>query len=127
MAIEQDITINAAPNVVFDILMNSDKFKEMTGGRDTLISQDVGGTVSLFGGAIEAQNIEIVPNQRIVQAWRSKDWPDGLYSIVNFEMSEDGASTKMNFKQSGHPDEAEAHLEAGWHQMYWNPMNEMVG
>lgn len=126
MAIEQEITINASPSEVYDVLLNSEKFQTMTGGRETSISKEVGGPVSLFGGAIQARNVEIVPDQRIVQAWRAADWPEGLYSIVNFELNKDGKNTKLHFRQSGHPDEATQHLEAGWHQMYWNPMNEMV-
>lgn len=126
MAIEQEVTINASPSEVYDVLMNSEKFQTMTGGRETSISKEVGGSVFLFGGAIQARNVEIVHDQRIVQAWRAADWPEGLYSIVNFELNKDGKNTKLHFRQSGHPDEATQHLEAGWHQMYWNPMNEMV-
>lgn len=126
MAIHQDITINAPPENVYEILQSSEKFQSMTGGREAKISNEAGGEVSLFGGAIQARNIELIQNQRIVQAWRAGDWPDGVYSIIRFELNADGANTKISFDQSGHPKDAEPHLEAGWHQMYWGPMNEMV-
>lgn len=127
MAITQQVTIKAAPDAVYNILTDSTKFTEMTGGRAADISQEEGGKVSLFGGGIEARNIELVPNKRVVQAWRAADWPDGLYSIISFNLDVEGSGTKISFAQSGHPDEAEEHLKSGWHQMYWNPMNEMVG
>lgn len=126
MEIHQEVTINAAPEVVFDVLVSSEKFREMTGGREAAISSEAGGAVSLFDGAISARNIELVPGKRVVQAWRSNDWPEGLYSIVRFELSQAGRSTELVFDQAGHPDEATEMLSGGWHQMYWEPMNAML-
>ena len=126
MAIHQDVMINGTPKAVYEILLSSKKFKIMTDGRDAIISKDVGGEVSLFGGAIRARNVELIPSKRVVQAWRSGDWKEGVYSIVRFELSDEGNKTKLSFDQAGHPDEAEAHLDSGWHKMYWEPMNAML-
>ena len=126
MAIHQDVVINGTPKAVYDILLSAKKFKAMTGGRDAKISKDVGGLASLFGGAIQARNVELVPNKRVVQAWRATDWKEGVYSIVRFELTVDGTKTKLSFDQVGHPAEAEVHLDAGWHKMYWEPMNAML-
>lgn len=126
MAIHQDVVINGTPKAVYEILLSSKKFKTMTGGRDAKISKDVGGEVSLFGGAIQARNVELVPSKRVVQAWRAGDWKEGVYSIVRFELAADGHKTKLSFDQAGHPDEAEAHLDSGWRKMYWEPMNAML-
>jgi activator of HSP90 ATPase len=62
----------------------------------------------------------------VVQAWRSQAWPEGVYSIVRFELAPAGKGTKLTFDQAGHPDGAREMLEGGWHQMYWNPMNAML-
>lgn len=126
MGIHQEVTINASPKDVFGILMSGEKFARMTGGREADVSQEVGGEVSLFGGAISARNVELVPGKRVVQAWRSNDWPEGVYSIVRFELAADGNNTKLVFDQSGHPDDAAEMLSGGWHQMYWEPMNAML-
>ena len=73
MSIHQEVVIKGSPKVVYGILLSSKKFSEMTGGRKAKISKDEGGEASLFGGAIQARNIELVPSKRIVQAWRSAD------------------------------------------------------
>jgi activator of HSP90 ATPase len=125
MSIHQEVVIKGSPKAVFKILLSSKKFEEMTGGRKAKISKDEGGVASLFGGAIHARNIELVPGKRIVQAWRSADWPEGVYSIVRFELTTDGANTKLALDQVGHPADTAPHLEKGWHEMYWNPMNKM--
>lgn len=126
MEIHQEVTIHGAPDVVFDVLMSSEKFAEMTGGRAAEISREMGGEVSLFDGAISGRNVELMPGKRIVQAWRSNDWPEGVYSIVRFELGGEGDRTRLVFDQAGHPDEATEMLSGGWHQMYWEPMNAML-
>ena len=126
MAIHQEIDIAAPPTSVYAVLTDSEKFAKMTGGRKAAISPDEGGAVSLFGGDIRARNVELVPGRRVVQAWRSGNWPEGVYSIVRFEMAEEGKSTRLVFDQTGYPPEAEQMLSGGWHKMYWEPMKAML-
>ena len=126
MHIHQDVTINAPARAVYDLLLDGKLFGEMTGGREAQISSEIGGASSLFGGAISALNVELVPGKRVVQAWRSNDWPEGVYSIVRFELTADGKATKLSFDQGGHPDAATEMLATGWHQMYWEPMAKML-
>jgi activator of HSP90 ATPase len=127
MAIHQEVTIPAAPSAVFDVLMNSKKFADMTGGRSADISAEEGGEFSMFGGDITGRNIELVPGKRVVQAWRSGAWPAGVYSIIKFELELEGRGTKLTFDQSGYPDDAHDMLAGGWQQMYWDPMSKMLG
>lgn len=126
MNIHQEITIDASPAAVYGALTRSEDFTKMTGGRAADISGDAGGAVSLFGGDIRARNIDLVPGKRVVQAWRSQAWPEGVYSIVRFELAPQGKGTKLTFDQAGHPEGAQAMLEGGWHQMYWQPMQAML-
>ena len=125
MSIHQEVTIDASPAAVYGVLARSEDFAKMTGGRAASIDGNAGGAVSLFGGDIRGRNIELVPGKRVVQAWRSQAWPDGVYSIVRFELSPEGKGTKLVFDQAGHPDEATKMLEGGWQQMYWQPMSAM--
>lgn len=127
MSIHQEVTINAKPSAVYEVLTNSAKFTEMTGGRKAEISAEEGGALSLFGGEIMARNVELVPGKRVVQAWRAGGWPEGVYSLVRFELSDEGSKTKLVFDQIGHPYGSDEMLESGWHQMYWQPLNAFLG
>jgi activator of HSP90 ATPase len=98
----------------------------MTGGRAASISMEEGGKASMFGGDIQARNIELVPGKRVVQAWRSGAWPEGVYSIVHFELSPEGQGTKLVFDQAGYPAETQDMLSGGWSQMYWTPMEALL-
>jgi|SRR5579863_486066 len=127
MPIHQEVHIDASPAAVFDLLTNSDMFARMTGGRAADISTDVGGAFSMFDGHISGRHVELAPAARVVQAWRSKDWPAGVYSIAKFELTKDGKGTKLVFDQVGHPLEHQPDLESGWVKMYWEPMQALLG
>lgn len=47
-----------------------------------------GGEFVLFGGNITGKFEELVRNEKIVQSWRYKQWPNGHFSQVTLEISE---------------------------------------
>lgn len=126
MNIHQEVTLPASPAAVYAVLTGSDAFTRMTGGRTAAIATEAGGPISLFGGDIRGRNVELVPGKRVVQAWRAQGWPEGVYSIVRFELTPSGAGTRLVFDQAGHPEDAQQMLEGGWTQMYWEPMKAML-
>jgi activator of HSP90 ATPase len=120
--IHQEIMFSAAPQRVYDVLLDARQFSELTGGAGAAIDAQVGGAFSCFGGMITGRNIELQAGRRIVQAWRVGNWPEGVYSIVHFELTAIGAGSKLTFSHSGFPDGTREHLDAGWHRMYWEPL-----
>jgi activator of HSP90 ATPase len=97
------------------------------GTETTKISREVGGTFTIFGGHILGRNLELVPHQRIVQAWRVVDWDAGHYSIARFELTAQGAGTKIVFDHTGFPKGQAEHLANGWKSHYWQPLQEYLG
>lgn len=125
--IHQEVLFNASPQKIYEALINSNQFSEVTGGAPTEISPEVGGSFSCFGGMIFGINIELVPNQRIVQAWRVANWPEGVYSIVRFDLNAQDSKTLLTFDHVGFPESEAVHLEAGWSQNYWSPLEKYLG
>jgi len=125
-SIHQEITCKATPEAIYTALTNTEQFKVLTGGAPTEISREAGGAFSCFGGMIEGRNIELVPGQRIVQAWRVKNWEPGVYSIAKFELKAENADTRLVFDHTGFPEEHREHLEKGWHDNYWGPLNKYI-
>jgi activator of HSP90 ATPase len=116
---------------VYDTLLNAKRFSEFTGGAPAEIDAKVGGAFSCFGGVITGRNIELLPNQRIVQAWRAAMWPEGHYSIVKFELQPHGSETRLVMDHAGFPEEMRAHLngeeaDGGWHRQYWEPLKKYL-
>jgi activator of HSP90 ATPase len=106
--------------------MNSD-LKKMLGALPTAIDARVGGAFSLFGGYVTGCFLELVPDSRIVQAWRAGSWDPGNFSIAKFALSTQGSGTKLVFDHAGFPGDAAEHLAQGWHINYWEPLAKVLG
>lgn len=92
----------------------------------TAINPHVGGSFALFGGHIVGRHIELVPNELIVQAWRIGNWDLGIYSIARFQLTEQGAGTKIIFDHTGFPKGQAEHLASGWQEHYWEPLEKFL-
>lgn len=123
--IHQEIVFETSVERVYAAITQSEQFAEFT-GKTATISNDAGGEFCMFDGMISGRHIELVPNQRIVQAWRVGDWPDGVFSVVRFDLSSFDGRTQVVFEQKGHPEEAHDHLGLGWHKMYWEPLRNFL-
>ena len=86
------------------------------------IDPTVGGTFPLFDGHIIGRILELVPGQRIVQAWRSWTGRRGLYSIMKVELQPKGSGTHLVFDHTGFPKNLHDHLAEGWDLHYWKPL-----
>lgn len=121
-AIRVDVTFKAAPERVYRALTDAAQFSAFTGGAPATIEAKEGGAFSGFGGMIVGRNLELVPGKRVVQAWRVKEWPEGVYSIARFDLAVEGAGTRLSFEHAGFPAAMRPHLEGGWAKMYWEPL-----
>lgn len=124
--IHQEVVIKASPERVYKALTDSQQFGELTGAGPAEISSEAGGSFSCFGGMIQGRNLELVPNQRIVQAWRVGNWDPGVYSVVKFELQPQGSDTRLVFDHTGFPEAEREHLESGWHARYWEPLQKYL-
>lgn len=118
IVIHDEFNFKASPERVYKALLDPKQFTAFS-GRPAEIDPKVGGAFSLFGGHIVGRNLELVPNQRIVQAWRVVDWPEGVYSIARFEFNSNGTGTRLTLDQVGFPEGLHDHLMAGWEANYW--------
>jgi activator of HSP90 ATPase len=118
-AIHQEVVIKANRKRVYEALTDEGQFRKISGGMDTKISREAGGAFSLFGGVITGRHIELVPGERVVQAWRS-EWAPGEYSIARFALNEQGSDTKIVFDHTGFPQGKAEHLASGWKAHYWD-------
>jgi len=137
-AIHQEPVFKASRKRVYEALTDAkqfDKVIQMSGAvksgmakapNPPEISREAGGAFSLFGGYVTGRHIELVANERIVQAWRAGAWEAGVYSIARFELVEQGSGTKIVFDHTGFPKRDGEHLAAGWKMNYWEPMEKFL-
>jgi activator of HSP90 ATPase len=119
--IQQTITFKATPHAVYEALMDSQKHAAFTGGK-AKISRLIGGSIMAYDDYITGKNIELVPDQKIVQDWRAVDWPEGYYSRVVFEFTAVPEGTRLDFTHTDVPEGTEQEFTQGWIDNYWEPM-----
>ena len=119
--VRQTITFKAPPHDVYEALMDSRKHSKFTGDKAS-ISRKVGGKFSAFDGYSEGTNLELEPDNKIVQTWRASDWPEGHYSKVAFTFKEIPNGTRLSFVQTGIPEKQFNYISQGWRDYYWAPM-----
>ena len=136
-AIHQEVIFKASPARVYHALTDPrqfDKIVLLSGAIKSMalasvpsrISSAPGGSFALFGGYITGRRLELLPNTRIVQAWRSAGWPPHIYSIARFELTEHPDGTKLLFDHTGFPNGEAASLATGWRQHYWEPLAKVL-
>jgi len=79
--IKHKVRFKASPETIYDLLADSRKRTEVT-GRKAVMSGKVGGKFSTDAGHVTGVNVDLVPGRRMVQAWRRKDFPEGICSMA---------------------------------------------
>ena len=133
ITIHQEVNFSATPQRLYETLLSSKLFSDCTKKsfenfttKSASIDPTVGGAFSLFDGHIIGRILELVPNVRIVEAWRVVDWPQGVYSIAKFEFKPQGSGTKLIFDHVGFPEGLKEHLSMGWTQHYWEALTRYL-
>ena len=119
--LHQEIDLKASAQRIYDVLLDSKQFAAVT-GLAAQIDPSEGGAFTMFGGLIVGRNVELVPELRIVQAWRPTHWDPGVYSIVKFELKPGQSDTTVVLDHTGFPEGAFDGLDAGWPIRYWKPL-----
>jgi activator of HSP90 ATPase len=137
-SIHQEVTFKATRKRIYDALTDAKQFEHVVQLSDamrtrmpanappTRISTEPGGTFATFGGLIVGMQIELVPNERIVQAWRPAYWKSGVYSIVKFAIADTDSGTKLTLDHRGFPDGDGQSLLDGWNKNYWEPLEKFL-
>lgn len=124
--IKQKVKFKLSPERIYEILSDSKLHSKLT-GQKAVISKDVGGAFSTHGGRVSGINVDLVPGKRVVQAWRSKDFPVGAYSMASFELSRapDGG-TQLVLTHRGVPKGLIPAVEKDWRATYWDNIRALA-
>jgi len=124
-SIHQEVDFKTSPQRIYEALLDEKQFSAFS-GTAAQIHREAGGAFKLFGGRVIGRNIELIPGQRVVQAWRVETWAPGFYTIVRFELTAHGSETRIVFDHTGFAPEDREHLSEGWPRMYWDPLRKYL-
>jgi uncharacterized protein YndB with AHSA1/START domain len=122
-AIEVSGVVHATPERVYQALLDSTEHTAITGAPAT-VEASVGGRFSAFDGVISGSTLDLEPARRIVQSWRSGDFPFGSEdSRLEIVLEPIESGTRITFMHSEIPEGQATHLEEGWRERYLEPMS----
>ena len=129
-------TFNAPVQKVWQALTDKDKMKQWYFDVSDF-RPEVGFEFSFAGKGHKGEEYihlcevkEVIPNKKLSYSWRYKDYEG--YSVVTFELFEEGAQTKLVLTHEGlesfpkHPDFAKESFMGGWTYLVTKSLKEYL-
>ena len=117
--IERELHIEAPPELVFRYLTDSDKLVQWMGRNATAEARPGGALRIDYNGfdIMRGNFVEVVPSTRVVFTWGWETLGDAMRpgaSTVEFDLSHDGAGTRLKMVHSGLTAAEAEHHGMGW-------------
>ena len=116
--------LHATPEQVFRAWLSTDGHTAMTGS-PAKVEPRVSGAFTAWDGYIFGKTLELKPYSRIVQAWRTTEFPEGSPDSrveVVLEAAEGG--TKITLVHTDIPEGQADDYKQGWKDWYFKPMKK---
>ncbi len=121
---EISTVLTASTQRVYEAWLSSGEHSAMTGGA-AQIDPTLGGKFSAWDGYITGITLELKPYRRIVQSWRTAEFPaDAPDSRLEITLEEDADGTRLTLKHSEIPAGQGSAYESGWVDNYFDPMKD---
>lgn len=120
--IQLSAILPASPEQIYRDWLSSTGHTAFTGS-PAEVDPAVGGRFTAWDGYIAGTNIELEPYRRILQAWRTSEFPTGSPDSrleVLLEAVEGG--TRLTINHSHIPEGQGAMYAQGWQDFYFSPM-----
>jgi activator of HSP90 ATPase len=121
MPIHREATFPVPPERIYELLTDGARLSTLANRRGRGGAAE-GAWFSLFGDLLEGRQIELVRDERVVQAWRLAEWEAGIYSIVRFSLIPEAGGTRLVVDQDSYPNESGDVLANSWCAFYFEPM-----
>jgi activator of HSP90 ATPase len=125
--IVQEEIFDAAPMDVYEALIDPAKHAAFT--KSTATGEPIeGGAFTAWDGYIAGRHERLVPGARIVQLWRTTEFPHGHPdSRLELELRPEAENkTRLRMTHSGVPRSQAKSYEKGWVEHYWDPLREYL-
>jgi activator of HSP90 ATPase len=119
---EISVDLPVGPEKIYQAWLDGSQHSALTGSMATC-NPKVGGKFTASDGYIWGINLELQTNQRIVQAWRTSEFPvespDSRLEII-FKPIKNG--TRLILRHSNIPDGQGESYQQGWQDYYFDPL-----
>jgi len=116
--------IPASPDLIYSAWLDTTAHSAFTGD-EASVEPFVGGRHTSFGGYAEGTTLELSPGRRIVQTWRSKDFPDGTPdSRLEVTLEETLGGTMVTIQHTEIPSGQGERYREGWVKYYLQALKQ---
>lgn len=120
--IKQSILLPATPVEVYDAIVNARKHAAFTGAPAKSANR-VGGKFTAWDGYITGKYLKLVPGKKIVEEWRTNEWPaDYPPSVIELSFERVDKATRLTMVQAEVPAAQAPQYRQGWKDYYWTPL-----
>lgn len=119
--------LNATPSEIYSAWLTSKGHSAMTGSLAN-VDGNAGGKFTAWDGYISGSTLELTPYQRIVQAWRTSEFPeDAPDSHLEVVLEKVSNGTKVTLTHTNMPEDQVDSYRQGWEDFYFKPMRGYFG
>ena len=119
--------IPATPEELYEAWLSTKGHTAMTGSV-ARVRGKVGGRFTAWDGYIFGRTLELEPDQRIVQAWRTSEFPvEAPNSRLEVLLEQVKNGTNVNLTHTGLPPDSASSYKQGWKDFYFTPMKDYFG
>jgi activator of HSP90 ATPase len=114
----------ASPEDVYGAFLSSKLHAQFTGS-GAKCSARARGRFTAWNNYISGKNVELVEGKKIVQEWKTSEWPKGFEpSILKISLKKKGSGTQLSMIQSRVPASQVDEYDKGWYESYWEPLKQ---
>jgi uncharacterized protein YndB with AHSA1/START domain len=119
-------TFDTTPAVLFEAWVDGDQHAAFTGA-EASSEPRIGGSYTAWEGYIAGTFVELEPGRRIVQRWRTVEFPaDAADSLLEVTLEPQATGTLLRLRHTGLPPGDGPKYTQGWREHYFEPLHEWL-
>ncbi len=124
--LELSVFLPSSPESLCGAWLDSEGHSAFTGS-EARVDPKVGGVFSAWDGYISGRTLEIDAGKRILQSWRTTDFPEGSPdSMLEIRFKAKKGGTELVLVHTLIPGGQAADYEKGWKDHYFDPMKDWL-
>ena len=123
-SIKLSASFKVKPEKIYSAWLDSKEHSAMTGSIAE-IDPRINGKFTAWDGYISGTTTELMPGKKIVQKWRTTEFPTGSPdSILEIVLEKTKTGTKLTLSHALIPEGQGENYKQGWKDFYFKPMKK---
>jgi activator of HSP90 ATPase len=120
--LEMSTLLPASACRVYEAWLDSAEHSDFTGSAAEIDAQ-TGGNYTAWDGYIQGRTLALEPCKRILQSWRTTEFPEGAPdSLLEVLLEDAPGGTRLSLRHTAIPDGQAEQYRQGWEDYYFSPM-----